>query len=145
MSKSLGNVRIMNKDGELLDSVISSVSSLGMDPDIVQYQMVYQTWPEKPGISAPRSLILASKMIILCDEALDSFTVDLKIIDSANVRDIWKVQNEDDPLVLLLIFKSQTLFGARRKWRLKASSRQAVIKFQEDCRRVCMENGNQDV
>lgn len=145
LDKSLRNVRIENKDADLLDCVIRNVSNLGLDPDIIHYQMLYQTWPNLIGIAIPRTVILASKMILLCDEDLDSFKVNLKILDSANVKDIWKIQNIGDPLVVEFIFKPQSLFAKRRKWVLKCDNRSSSIRLQEDCRRICNESGNNEV
>ena len=116
-----------------------------MDPDVVHYQMLFQIWRNKPGVSAARSVVLTPSLLLLCEEDLSSVDVHLKILDTAFLKDVWKITPEANPLQLTFIFKPTSVFATRRKWRLRADSRQAMAKLEEECRRVCTEANNPGV
>ena len=54
----LPNVKIDNKDAQLLEHVMKHISTLGSDHDIVHYQMAYQVWRTRPGVRVPRTVVL---------------------------------------------------------------------------------------
>lgn len=142
---SLPNVKIENKDAQLLEHVMKYISSLGTDHDIVHYQMAYQVWRNRPGIKVPRTVILTQSLILLCSEELNSVDIGLKVLDSAGLKDVFKIYAEDNPLYVTLVFKPSSVFSSKRKWRLCTDSRNTVSRLLEECRRACTEKGNPDV
>lgn len=137
--KIFKNVLRMNKDDELVARVTLAAQSLGVDSDVVHYQMLYQVWRHRPGVEAPRTVILTPSLLLLCEEQLNSASVDMIIIDQSAAKEVYKVQLEDDPLLLTIIFKPTKMFASRRKWRLKTDNKGAVSRLQEECRRICQE------
>jgi hypothetical protein len=80
-SRLFKNVRITNRDSELLNKV----------SDISQYQMAFQVWRKHPGLSVPRTVIFTPTTFLLCDEDLTTSNVQLTVLDSAAVKDVHKV------------------------------------------------------
>lgn len=141
----LPNVKIDNKDAQLLEHVMKYISSLGSDHDIVHYQMVYQVWRTRPGVKIPRTIILTQSLILLCSEELHTVDIGLKVLDSAGLKDVFKIYPEDNPLFVTVVFKPSSVFSSKRKWRLCTDSRATVTRLLEECRRACVEKGNPDV
>lgn len=105
--------------------------------DIVHYQLLFQRWKRRPGEIAPRSLILTSEHLLLCEEDFTLPNVTLRLIDKASISDVLRIRSEDDPLHLTFIFKPTSVFGPRRKWRLVGSLRGAIEKLRTEARRLC--------
>lgn len=141
----LFNVKIENKDAQLLEHVMKYISTMGTDNDIVHYQMVYQVWRTRPGVRIPRTIILTQSLILLCSEELHSVDIGLKVLDSASLKDVFKIYPEDNPLYMTVVFKPSSVFSSRRKWRLCTDSRSTVQRLLEESRRACAEKGNPDV
>lgn len=141
----LANVKIENKDAQLLEHVMKYISNMGTDNDIVHYQMVYQVWRTRPGVRIPRTVILTQSLILLCSEELHSVNIGLKVLDSASLKDVFKIYPEDNPLYMTIVFKPSSVFSSRRKWRLCTDSRNTVSRLLEESRRACAEKGNPDV
>lgn len=143
---SLPNVKIDNKDAQLLEHVMRfTAKNQGSDHDIVHYQMVYQVWRTRPGVRIPRTVVLTHSMILLCSEELHTADIGLKVLDSSSLKDVHRVTAEDNPLYATLVFKPSNMFSSKRKWRLCTDSRNTVSRLMEECRRACMEKGNTDV
>ncbi len=139
------NVTITNKDNELINAVMATALTLGVDHDVTYYQMLHQVWRKRPGYVQPRTIIILPAMILLCEEDLTSLDVHLEVLDTASFKDVYKIVAEDSPLKLTLIFKSKRSLGARRKWRLKAENRKAIERLQDEIRRGCVEHGNTSI
>lgn len=146
-SSLVRNVAIENKDQQLVENILAYTSSLGSDHDIVHYQMAYQTWRTRPGVKVPRTVVLTQSMALLCAEQLDSTEVQLEIVDTADLMDVYKILSEDNPMYVTFIIKParKMLMGSKRKWRLCTDSRTASARLQDICRRTCAEKGNPDV
>jgi len=86
-SRPFKNVRITNRDSELLNKV----------SDISQYQMAFQVWRKHPGVAVPRTLIFTPTTFLLCDEDLTCNNVQLTVLDSASVKDVNKVSDRVSP------------------------------------------------
>ncbi len=67
------------------------------------------------------------------------------MLDSASLKEVFKVYPEDNPLFLTVVFKPTSLFASKRKWRLCTDSRATVTRLLEEVRRACVEKGNPDV
>lgn len=142
----LTNVKIENKDGQLLEQVMAHIHSLGTSQDdIVHYQLVYQVFKERPTVRLPRTVIITQSSIILCKENLLSNNVELSIIDSYNLKDIQQIFAEENALFLTVIFKRTTMLARRRKWRFCTDARNPSSKLLEECKRACLEIGNDGV
>lgn len=139
----LQKVKLANKDSQLLDAVADIVQKLGgVETDVVHYQMLYQIWKQKPGIAAPRTLILTPKYFLLCDEDVSHRDVRISVIDSVKVSDIHNVRPEDDPVKLSLIMKpTGSLSFTKRKWRLQADSSIIMSRVLDEIRKVFTEAG----
>jgi hypothetical protein len=68
--RRLGNVKIENKDSQLLDTIMLFTQPLEVDPDIVYYQMLYQVWRKRPGYIQTRTIIFTPSLLLLCSEDL---------------------------------------------------------------------------
>lgn len=136
------NVLIFNKDSQLLDAVVEFAESRSQgkvkhDPDIAHYQMVHQLWRKRPGVSAPRSVVVTSTLLMLCSENLLEQDVKLTVLDSSSVSDVSKIVAEDaDASCVTIIFKSASFGITQRKWRLRLKSTAAASKFLSDIRNV---------
>jgi len=138
----LPNVKIDNKDFQLVERVMQFTLSLGGDHDIVHYQMCYQTWRKKPGVKVPRTVILTQSLLILSTEELHRPDIQLEVLDTAALGEVQKIFMDENPLYVTFVFKSSALFGKTRKWRLCTDSRATSTRLQEECRRACSEKGN---
>lgn len=145
--KPYRNVRINNRDDELTNQVIEKIKQLGSyDPDVVHYQMLYQTWRKHPGVLLPRTIILTPSLFLLIEEDLYCKDVRINLIDNAPAKDVHKVILEDDPSMITIIFKpSSKMFSMKRKWRLVAAYPTAVTRLYDECKRLCATHGNQDI
>lgn len=145
-AKGLTNVRIENKDSELLEQALKYISRYTTNSDIVYYQMVYRYWQKKPGLRTPRSIILTQSMILLASEQLTSIKVELIILESYLLKDIYKIFYEDNnPLQLVIQFKKSNVLLSKKKWRIYIESHNAAIKLMEECRRACLDVGNGEI
>ena len=142
--KPLSNVRIENKDGQLLEQVTKFLGSVA-DHDIIHYQMVYQINSKRPGWKAPRSIILTQSMLLLCTEDLTSVGVKLTVIDNSALKDVSKIYFEENPLFVTFVFKRTNVLSVKRKWRVFCDARGPSTKLLEECKRACNEIGNSDV
>lgn len=141
----LTNVKIENKDSQLIEQVMHNIRAQG-DMDIVFYQMLFQTKSKQPGMLFPRSIVLTQSLIILCVEDLYSVDIQLTVLEYWKLKDIHKVQAEDNNMMQVTIhFKRTNVIGNRKKWRLCTDSRNASTKLMEECRRACIEQGNRDI
>jgi hypothetical protein len=147
--KAFRNVRISNRDDELMNQVIESIKvKLGSsyDADIVHYQMLYQTWRKHPGVQLPRTVILTPSLLLLIEEDLRCKDVRISLIDHAAARDVSKIILEENPCMITIVFKaSSKMFAVQRKWRLVTAYPNAVTRLQEECRRLCAAHGNVDL
>lgn len=134
---TLKNVRISNKDSQLLDAVTkiihaaqreergsvdpdkekradetndtsswSGVSGGGsgwevcggvgpsLETDVVLYQMLWQIWRQRPGVSVARSLIVTPAAALLCSEDIRAPDVRIRLIDSSPLKNIQSVSVE---------------------------------------------------
>jgi hypothetical protein len=140
----LPKVKLQNKDSQLLDTVADVIHKLGgVETDVVHYQMLYQIWKQKPGVMAPRTLIITSQWFLLCNEDMSQRDVHLTVLDSVQIADIHKVRPEDDPLKLSLIMKprSGTMQFSKRKWRLQADSSVVMSRVLDEMRKTFAEGG----
>lgn len=142
--KALSNVRIENKDGQLLEQVTRYLGNRG-DNDINHYQMVYQVNTKRPGWKAPRSIVLTKSMLLLCSEDLNSVNVKLQVLDSSQLKDVFKIYHEENPLFVTFVFKRTGVLSTKRKWRVFCDARQPSAKLLEECRQACQSVGNMDV
>jgi hypothetical protein len=135
------NVKIFNRDSQLLDAVADYAESKSHgkskkhDPDIAHYQMLHQIWRKRPGVSAPRSIVITSTFLLLCIEDLHRQDVKLSVLDYSSVGDISKVIAEDDPFCVTVVFKSASFGITQRKWRVRLSSTAAASKLLQDLRK----------
>ncbi len=142
---TLSNVKIENKDSELLEQVMQHVSSLGTShDDIVHYQLVYQLLKGK-GDKVPRTVIITQSSIILCYENLFSTNVELTIIDSHHLKDIQEIYAEENALYTTVVFKRTNMLARRQKWCFCTDARNPSSRLLEECRRACIEIGNDAV
>ena len=134
----LPKVLITNKDSQLLDCVAEMIHSLGgIEIDIIFIQLLSQIWKQTPGYSVPRTLILTPKRLLLCDENLSNENVEIKLLDSVLLKDIFKIRPEDDPLKLTLIMKPQSKVSlVKRKWRLLGDSALIIVKIMDELRKA---------
>lgn len=136
------NVQIYNRDSQLLDAVVDFAESKSQgktkhDPDVAHYQMLHQLWRKRPGVSAPRSVVVTSTLLLLCSENLLEQDVKLTVLDSSPVSDVSKIVAEDaDATCVTIIFKSASFGITQRKWRLRLKSTAAATKFLSDIRNV---------
>jgi hypothetical protein len=142
--KPLSNVRIENKDGQLLEQISKHLGTLS-DHDIVHYQMVHTTNSKRPGWQAPRSVVLTKSMLFLCREDLSSVDVRLTVLDSSHLKDVRKVFHEDNPLFVTFVFKRTGVLSAQRKWRVFCDARPPAARLLEECKRACHDVLNTDV
>ncbi len=98
----------------------------------------------RPGVFNPVSIILTPNLLILADEALNKLEVKLDVIGTVGAKDVFKVQIEESPLYLTIIFKSNNIFS-KPKWRLKGESKAIIVRLNEEIRRVCVANGNASI
>ena len=126
--------RIENSDHQLLDEV-SKIE--GTVSDILHYQLLFEWWKQRPGVTAPRSIILTSEHLLLCDEDFTLPNVRLRLVDKVHVDDVVKIRSEDNPLHLTFIMKPTSVFGGKRRWRLTAQLRTAIEKLRLETRRAC--------
>jgi hypothetical protein len=139
---SLPNVKIENKDGQLLEAIMK----LTGDSDISFYQLLYQTWRLKPGLKIPRSIIITKSSILLCLEDLTSIDVKLTVLDKYQLKDIAKIIHEDNnTLHIVIIFKRMNYLSSKKKWRLYTDSRNISTRVMEELKRACNEVGNNDI
>jgi hypothetical protein len=139
---SLPNVKIENKDGQLLEAIMK----LTGDSDISFYQLLYQTWRLKPGLKIPRSIIITKSSILLCLEDLTSIDVKLTMLDKYQLKDIAKIIHEDNnTLHIVIIFKRMNYLSSKKKWRLYTDSRNISTRVMEELKRACNEVGNNDI
>ena len=103
---------------------------------------------------ASRSIILTSSYILLCEEMLNSLTVQVNIIDQCTYNEVMAIKPEHhNPLCITIILKEPqhkkkrlSLFGSKsRQWQLVASSTRIIEKLNQEVRRNCIANGNNDV
>ena len=99
---------------------------------------------DRPGVSNPVSIILTPNLLILADEALNQLEVRLNVIGTCSAKDVFKVQMEESPLYLTIIFKSNNIFS-KPKWRLKGDSKAVIVRLNDEIRRVCVANGNTSI
>lgn len=142
--KPLSNVRIENKDGQLLEQVTKFIAS-SADHDIVHYQMVYQINSKRPGWKAPRSIVVTQTLLLLCSEDLTSVGVKLTVLDTSSLKDVSKIYFEENPLFVTFVFKRTKVLSVKRKWRVFCDARSPSAKLLEECKRACMQVGNNDV
>ena len=91
----------------------------------------------RPGVSAPRSVVVTSTLLMLCSENLLEQDVKLTVLDSSSVSDVSKIVAEDaDASCVTIIFKSASFGITQRKWRLRLKSTAAASKFLSDIRNV---------
>lgn len=145
MKKGLTNIKIFNTDQGLLQEVTRTARQANADADIIFYQMLYQVFRKRPGLSFPRTVILTPSLLLLCEERLDVPNVVVRVLDVATFREISKIQSEEEPNYLTLVFKPSNLFSTKRKWRLKGDTKAAMQRLNDECRRACNEHGNNDV
>lgn len=139
----LTNVKIENKDSQLIEQVTRYIQAQG-DHDIVFYQMCFQTRSKAPTVLLPRSIILTQSLILLCYEDLWSTEVHLNVLECWKLKDIHKIAVDDNnPMQLVLTFAKRTnVIGNRKKWRITTDSRNASTKLLEELRRACNDLGN---
>ncbi len=140
------NVRITNKDAQLIECVMTHVHNLGSDHDIVHYQMGYLVLHSKNlAGKVPRTVILTQSLILLCSEDFSSIDVKLSVLDSASLKDVSKVYAKDNPLFVTFVFKSGSIFASKRKWLICLQSYTSAARLIEETKRACTEFGNVDV
>ena len=144
-SSALRMVKIENLDLQLIEKVTQYVLNLGLDHDILHYQMAFQVWRKQPHLKAARSIVLTQSLVLLCRENLSIGQVELEVLDKANLTEIYKIFSEDNPLYVTFVIKPSKILSKTRKWRLCTDSRATTAKLQEECRRACAECGNLDV
>lgn len=139
----LTNVKIENKDSQLIEQVTRYIQAQG-DHDIVFYQMCFQTRSKAPTVLLPRSIILTQSLILLSYEDLLSTEVQLNVLECWKLKDIHKIAVDDNnPMQLVLTFAKRTnVIGNRKKWRITTDSRNASSKLLEELRRACNDLGN---
>ena len=140
-SLSLGNVKLENRDGPLLEQFSAACVKKGWAPDdILYYQMLFQVWRNQPGLRAPRSIIITKARILLCSEDLHSDMVQFGILESYLLKDVFKVYLEEDKAFVTIVFKASGVFAGRKKWRLTADSAAISARVLEEYKRACAEN-----
>jgi hypothetical protein len=139
----LGNVKIINKSQQFVDAVSKLLSTNSIEADILHYQMLFQVNKKESSSGGnpllPRTIILTPSVLLLCDEDLCNEEVSVKIIDRVEVKNIWRMRQDNidkDPLYFTITFKSTSLFAKSKKWSLKAESKQAIARLQEECKRI---------
>lgn len=139
----LTNVKIENKDSQLIEQVMRYIQAQG-DHDVVYYQMCFQTRSKAPNVFLPRSLILTQSLILLCYEELTSSEVQLNVLECWKLKDIHKIAvDESNQMQVILTFAKRTnVIGNRKKWRISTDSRNASSKLLEELRRACNDMGN---
>lgn len=139
----LPNVKIENKDGQLLEQIMKFTG----DSDISFYQLLYQTWRKKPGLKIPRSIILTKSLILLCSEDLSSIEVKLTILDQYGLKDIAKISHDEtnNTLNIVIVFKRRNVVSSKKKWRLYTDSRNISSRIMDELKRACHEVGNTEV
>jgi hypothetical protein len=156
MTGSPSDVRIVNRDIELAESLASAVSSSdgnngfnfsmrgSGDLDIVYYQMLFQTWRLRPGVLVPRTVIITDALILLCYEDLRQIPVKISILDSVKPKHVQSIQCDDPaaPLFVTLIIRPTKVLSAVRKWRLKVENTTVLTKFMEEVKRACAKHGS---
>jgi hypothetical protein len=139
------NVKIENKDAQLIDRVMTQVNNLGSDHDIVHYQLGYQLVGKHHSVRVSRTVILTQSLALLCCEDLSSMDVKLKILDSAALKDVSRAYVKDNPLLVTFKFKGSLIFSGNRTWRMCLESNTAASKLLDETRRACADVGNTDV
>ena len=140
------NVKITNKDNEILDIIMNATHKLNADSDILYYQMLYQIINKKYILQVnSRSLIITQSLIFLCNESLMTYNVNLIIIDNYLLKDIYKIKIIENINYIKITFKSSNLFIKRKKWRLRCDNINNAMKLYEECKRLANEQGNYDL
>jgi hypothetical protein len=75
------------------------------------------------------SLLLTLTHSLLLTHSYSLFTHSL-------THSICKDNIDKDPLYFTITFKSTSLFAKSKKWSLKAESKQAIARLQEECKRI---------
>ena len=83
------NVQIYNQDSQLLDAVVDFAESKSQgktkhDPDVAHYQMLHQLWRKRPGVSAPRSVVVTNAAAAVLGEPPRA--TKLTVLDSSCLR-----------------------------------------------------------
>jgi len=106
--------------------------------DVSLCQMCYQIWRTgHDGIEIARTIIITSKILLLCDEDSSKTDVLLNVLDTSKTKDIKNIIQEDDPLLVTVVFKPSSIVGiTHRKWRLKACDTFAAGRLFDELTRA---------
>ena len=165
----LPKVVIKNNEGALLDELhrwfaVTPQAQLEQEDDgeVLYYQMLYQLIGTAgsaeelvEGPKASRSVVLTPAYMLLCEETLDSDSLDLKVVDYTAYTDVCAIKAEDNPLCVTFTVKQaqktkkrMSVFGGavpKRQWTLCATNRTIIEKATQEVRRLCKAKGNTDI
>ncbi len=155
-SRVLPKVVILNTEAQLLDAVqryfnvlrnqlsqtpagLGELPYIEDDNEVLYYQMLYfvPDTTSTTSIMVPRSVILTSSVILLCDEDLELNICSFNVVDYIFYKDVAVIKAEDNLNTLSLLMKQQKMFGPKKKWVLYAPLRTMMEKFAMECRRTC--------
>ena len=131
----------MNMD----DSMVQPLATLGADDlsSVGLYQLLFQRWKSRPGVLAPRTLILTDTTVFLCAEdhgGLGRGNPRLAVIDQSPLSEVASVRPDEAP-DQVTIFIKRTL--KHKRWRLVTSNRRNAERLVSEVRR-CIGAGDRD-
>ena len=131
------NVKIINRDSQLLENISGYTKNIGMYPDIIHYQMLFQIKRSKSNLTHKAcTIILTSDLLFLFRENFSIDDVDTSLIDSASYKDILKIEiDKNNPLILITVLKPKKVFYSKRQWSLTAENPATIIKLHDELKK----------
>jgi hypothetical protein len=131
------NVKIINRDSQLLENISKYTQNIGMYPDIIHYQMLFQIKKSKSSLTHKAcTIILTSDLIVLFKENFSIDDVDTTLIDSASYKDILKIEiDKYNPMIFTIILRPKKVFYSKRQWLLTAEYPATIIKLHDELKK----------
>lgn len=160
--KSLPKIIRKNCDSEFLEKITNLIKLNPsyqniLETDVIYYQMVSQLYKKKNDVThttsyvlISRALVITPKVILLCHENYNQNiqNVNIQLIDSFLITNLLKIRQENDPLKITLIFKSDnSLISSfmKKKWKLVCDKNNITLKIRDELRKLCFENNINDI
>ena len=131
------NVKIINRDSQLLENISKYTHNIGMYPDIIHYQMLFLMKKNKSGTTNKAcTIILTPDLVLLFKENFSIDDVDTSLIDSASYKDILKIEiAKGNPLILTMVWKPKKVFYSKRQWLLTADHSLTITKLHDELKK----------